>query len=185
MSDQTAYTQSGLSASQLAQATIHGLAERLGETLMRHGWMLGTAESCTGGLLAGAITSIAGSSGWFDRGFVTYSNEAKVAELRVSPDALHHFGAVSEPVALEMANGVLLASPGAHLAVSTTGIAGPGGATPGKPVGMVCFGFALRVDDGISSRAVTHVFRGDRAQVRLAAVDYALRGVLEFIGEPV
>ena len=118
---------------------------------------------------------MAGSSDWFERGFVTYSNQAKVDELDVSPDALNHFGAVSEPVALEMATGVLLAAQAAHVAVSTTGIAGPGGATPGKPVGMVCFGFAMRNGDGISSRAVTHVFPGDRAQVRQAAVEYALR----------
>ena len=144
--------------------------------------MLGSAESCTGGLLAGAFTAVAGSSDWFERGFVTYSNQAKVDELDVSPDALNHFGAVSEPVALEMATGVLLAAPAAHVAVSTTGIAGPGGATPGKPVGMVCFGFAMRNGDGISSRAVTHVFPGDRAQVRQAAVEYTLRGLLEFVG---
>ena len=125
--------------------------------------MLGSAESCTGGLLAGAFTAVAGSSDWFERGFVTYSNQAKVDELDVSPDALNHFGAVSEPVALEMATGVLLAAPAAHVAVSTTGIAGPGGATPGKPVGMVCFGFAMRNGDGISSRAVTHVSRRPRA----------------------
>ena len=185
MNQQHESTRSNLSAEQLAQATSLGLAERVGDTLRRQGLVLGTAESCTGGLLAGAVTAVAGSSEWFDRGFITYSNEAKVAELDVSPDALHHFGAVSEPVALEMANGVLLASPGAHVAVSTTGIAGPGGATPGKPVGMVCFGFAMRVGDGISSRAVTHVFTGDRAQVRQAAVEYALRGVLELLGTPV
>lgn len=185
MSGQQEGTRPNLSAEQLAQATSLALVERLGETLRRKGWMLGTAESCTGGLLAGAMTAVAGSSDWFERGFVTYSNEAKVSELDVSPDALHHFGAVSEPVALEMANGVLLASPAAHVAVSTTGIAGPGGATPGKPVGMVCFGFALRAGEGISSRAVTHVFPGDRAQVRQAAVDYALRGVLELLGTPV
>ena len=185
MNQQQESTRSNLSAEQLAQATAYGLAERLGDTLRRQGLILGTAESCTGGLLAGAMTAVAGSSDWFERGFVTYSNEAKVSELDVSPDALHHFGAVSEPVALEMANGVLLASPAAHVAVSTTGIAGPGGATPGKPVGMVCFGFALRAGEGISSRAVTHVFPGDRAQVRNAAVDYALRGVLELLGAPV
>ncbi|MFD4837332.1 CinA family protein [Achromobacter sp. NPDC058515] len=178
-------TRFNLSAAQLSEATTFGLAEQLGDALRRHGWMLGTAESCTGGLLAGAVTAVAGSSDWFERGFVTYSNEAKVAELEVSPDALHHFGAVSEPVALEMANGVLLGVPAAHVAVSTTGIAGPGGATPGKPVGMVCFGFAKRVGDGISSRAVTHVFPGDRAHVRQAAVEFALRNLLEFVGAPV
>ncbi len=185
MSEQQAGIRSNLSAEQLSEATVMGLAERLGDTMRRHGWMLGTAESCTGGLLAGAMTSVAGSSDWFERGFVTYSNDAKVSELDVSPDALHHFGAVSEPVALEMANGVLLATPAAYVAVSTTGIAGPGGATPGKPVGMVCFGFAMRVADGITSRAVTHVFPGDRSQVRHGAVEYALRGLLEFLGAPV
>ena len=112
---------SNLSAEQLAQATVYGLAERLGDTLRRLGLVLGTAESCTGGLLAGAVTAVAGSSEWFDRGFVTYSNDAKVSELDVSPDALHHFGAVSEPVALEMANGVLLASPAAQVAATAAG----------------------------------------------------------------
>lgn len=126
MNQQQESTRSNLSAEQLAQATAYGLAERLGDTLRRQGLILGTAESCTGGLLAGAVTAVPGSSEWFDRGFITYSNDAKVAELDVSPDALHHFGAVSEPVALEMANGVLLASPAAQVAVSTTGIAGPG-----------------------------------------------------------
>lgn len=178
-------TRASLSAEPLAQATALGLAERLGEALRRQGLVLGTAESCTGGLLAGTVTAVPGSSVWFDRGFITYSNEAKVAELEVSPDALHHFGAVSEPVALEMANGVLLAAPAARVAVSVTGIAGPGGATPGKPVGMVCFGFALRMGDGISSRAMTRVFPGDRAQVRHAAVDYALRSVLELLETPI
>ncbi|MDQ8031033.1 damage-inducible protein CinA [Bordetella genomosp. 1] len=174
----------GLAPASVSEATLLGLAEMLGQALMERDWMMGTAESCTGGLLAGAITAVAGSSNWFERGFVTYSNEAKVEQLEVSAETLDHFGAVSEPIALEMANGVLLASAGAHVAVSTTGIAGPGGATPGKPVGMVCFGFALRAAGGISSRAVTHVFSGDRTQVRRAAVEFALRGALELIGSP-
>jgi nicotinamide-nucleotide amidase len=169
----------------LAEANTRDLARRLGDALTRRGWLLGAAESCTGGLLAGAITSVPGSSGWFDRGFVTYSNGAKIDQLAVSPDTLHHFGAVSEPVVLEMANGVLLASPVAHVAVATTGIAGPDGAMPGKPVGMVCFGFALRAAEGITSRAVTHVFSGDRHEVRQAAVDYALKGLLELISLPI
>jgi len=185
MNDQLEGARTNLSAAQLSEATILGLSERLGDVLRQQGRMLGTAESCTGGLLAGAITAVAGSSEWFERGFVTYSNDAKVTELEVSPETLHHFGAVSEPIALEMANGVLLAVPNAHVAMSTTGIAGPGGATPGKPVGMVCFGFAMRVGDGISSRAVTHVFQGDRGQVRQAAVEFALRAVLEFAGVPI
>lgn len=175
---------SGLAPAALSAATSIGLAEQLGSALQQHGWYLGTAESCTGGLLAGAVTAVAGSSGWFERGFITYSNQAKVDELSVSADTLNHFGAVSEEVALEMAQGVLLASPYAHVAVSTTGIAGPGGATAGKPVGMVCFGFAMRANGGISSRAVTHVFGGDRTQVRQASVEFALRGVLELLGTP-
>lgn len=101
----------GLAPAALNAATIHGLAEQLGPALQERDWYLGTAESCTGGLLAGAVTSVAGSSGWFERGFVTYSNQAKIDELQVSPDTLNHFGAVSEEVALEMAQGVLLASP--------------------------------------------------------------------------
>jgi len=185
MNDQHEGARTNMTGAQLSEATILGLSERLGDVLRQQGWMLGTAESCTGGLLAGAVTAVAGSSEWFERGFVTYSNDAKVTELEVSPETLHHFGAVSEPVALEMANGVLLAVPNAHVAMSTTGIAGPGGATPGKPVGMVCFGFAMRVGDGISSRAVTHVFQGDRGQVRQAAVEFALRAVLEFAGAPI
>jgi nicotinamide-nucleotide amidase len=185
MNDHHEGARTNMTAEQLSEATILGLSERLGDVLRQQGWKLGTADSCTGGLLAGAVTAVAGSSEWFERGFVTYSNDAKVTELEVSPETLHHFGAVSEPVALEMANGVLLAVPNAHVAMSTTGIAGPGGATPGKPVGMVCFGFAMRVGDGISSRAVTHVFQGDRGQVRQAAVEFALRAVLEFAGAPI
>lgn len=158
------------------------LAARLGSELARRGWMVGTAESCTGGLLAGAITSVAGASRWFERGFVTYSNEAKAVDLEVSPETLNAFGAVSEPVALEMASGVLLASRASHIAVSTTGIAGPEGGTPGKPVGMVCFGFAMRARDGITTQAATHVFTGDRAQVRNESVIFALRGLLQMIG---
>jgi nicotinamide-nucleotide amidase len=160
------------------------LAAQVGEELTRRGWMVGTAESCTGGLLAGAITAIAGSSGWFENGYVTYSNAAKIDDLEVSPDTLEAFGAVSEPVALEMANGVLLASEAAHVAVSTTGIAGPDGGTAGKPVGMVCFGFAIRNGDGITSRAATHVFPGDRAQIRNEAVKFALRGLLDLAAAP-
>ncbi|HEY0294076.1 MAG TPA: nicotinamide-nucleotide amidohydrolase family protein [Bordetella sp.] len=163
---------------------IQGLAEQLGAVLLDRGLMMGTAESCTGGLLAGAITSVAGSSGWFERGFVTYTNDAKVQDLDVSEDVLAHYGAVSEPVALEMAGGVLLAVERAQVAVSTTGIAGPGGATAGKPVGMVCFGFALRTAEGIATRAATHIFPGDRAQVRHGAVEFALRGVLEMLVQP-
>lgn len=161
-------------------ANTLALAEQLGQDLHRQGWMIATAESCTGGLLAGAITAVPGASSWFERGFVTYTNEAKQQDLEVSAETLEHFGAVSEPIALEMASGVLLVSM-AHVGVSITGIAGPDGDTPGKPIGMVCFGFAARAGEGIVTRAVTQVFPGDRTQVRQAAVEFALRGALELI----
>jgi len=161
------------------------LATQLGAALVHRKLMLCTAESCTGGLLSGAITAIPGSSSWFDRGFVTYSNAAKVTELSVFEETLIRFGAVSEEVALEMATGTLLAAPHAHISASTTGVAGPDGGTPGKPVGMVCFGFAMRTATGVTSLAMTHVFDGDRDVIRDTAVLYALRGLFELIGEPV
>ncbi|MET0184268.1 MAG: nicotinamide-nucleotide amidohydrolase family protein [Achromobacter sp.] len=160
---------------------VVALAEQLGQDLQRQGWLVGVAESCTGGLLGATITSVAGSSAWFDRGFITYSNDAKIENLEVSPETLERHGAVSEPVAIEMASGVLLGAPDAHVAVSITGIAGPDGGTPGKPVGMVCFGFAVRAGEGITTRAATRVFPGNRAEIRLAAVGAALRGLLESI----
>ena len=161
--------------------TDHGaaLAQALGQALLQKGWMLVSAESCTGGLLGASITDIGGSSQWFERGFVTYSNAAKVAHLNVSEETLERHGAVSEETAMEMAAGALATSPDAHVAVSTTGVAGPGGGTPGKPVGMVCFGFARRAEGGITVRAATRLFEGDRSAVRAAAVAFALQSVLE------
>ena len=160
-----------------------GLVRDLGKLLAEHGWMLACAESCTGGLLSASLTDQAGSSVWFERGFVTYSNAAKMQHLRVSADTLERFGAVSEETAMEMAAGVLAEVRDAQFAISTTGIAGPGGATPGKPVGMVCFGFAQRAAAGIVTRASVKIFEGDRGQVRRAAVDYALHTALEFIAQ--
>ena len=156
------------------------LARELGERLVDKGWFFSCAESCTGGLLAAAMTDIPGSSRWFDRGFVTYSNSAKQDLLDVHVDTLERFGAVSEETAMEMAAGVLAGAPDSGFAVSTTGIAGPDGGTPGKPVGMVCFGFATRTDLGVVTRAATRVFQGDRQAVRSAAVAYALSMALEF-----
>ncbi|NYT64041.1 nicotinamide-nucleotide amidohydrolase family protein [Alcaligenaceae bacterium] len=153
----------------------------LGQLLLDKGWMFACAESCTGGLLAVAMTDTPGSSRWFDRGFVTYSNAAKLEQLLVKADTLERFGAVSEETAMEMAAGVLTASQPAHLAISTTGIAGPGGGTPGKPVGMVCFGFAQRTSQGVTTRAVTKIFDGDRSQIRSAAVAFALVTAIDFI----
>ncbi len=157
------------------------LAPELGQLLIEKGWMFACAESCTGGLLAAAMTDTAGSSQWFDRGFVTYSNAAKVEQLQVSEDTLERFGAVSEETAMEMAAGVLAAARYASLAVSTTGIAGPGGGTQGKPVGMVCFGFAQRAQAGVTMRAMTRIFEGDRAAIRQAAVTFALQTAIGLI----
>lgn len=138
------------------------------------GRRIAVAESCTGGLVAAALTEIAGSSDVFERGFVTYSNEAKMELLGVSEDVLATFGAVSPATAWAMAQGVLAHSP-ADIAVSVTGIAGPGGATPGKPVGMVVFACALRGQDPESVIADTRQF-GDlgRAEVRRQAALVAL-----------
>ncbi len=162
----------------LHRERIAALARRLGTTLEARGAMCATAESCTGGLVAGAITDIAGSSGWFDRGFVTYSNEAKQALLGVPSQIIATHGAVSEPTAKAMAEGALRAS-AASVAVAVTGIAGPGGGSPGKPVGTVCFGFAT---DGGPTHTRTLHFAGDRAEVRAASVVVALEGLIEAAG---
>ena len=155
-------------------AEIEALARDLGTQLSARGMVAATAESCTGGLVAGAITSIAGSSEWFDRGFVTYSNEAKRDMLDVPESILRAHGAVSEATAVAMADGAIARS-SAALAVAITGIAGPGGATPGKPVGMVCFAWARKNSPMI---AATHYLRGDRADIRCESVAIALRGLI-------
>lgn len=161
------------------EETIH-LAHILGERLAGKGWMFSCAESCTGGLLAAAMTETPGSSRWFDRGVVSYSDDAKQDLLGVHAETLERFGAVSEETAMEMAAGILAGAAHSDFAVSTTGIAGPDGATPGKPVGMVCFGFATRTGQGVVTRAETRVFTGDRQAVRTAAVAFALSTALEF-----
>jgi len=155
------------------------LAINVGRALAERRWMLATAESCTGGLVAGAITDVAGSSGWFDRGFVTYSDEAKVELLGVAVETLARFGAVSEATAREMAAGAL-ARTCADVAVVVTGVAGPTGGTPDKPVGLVWFAWAVR---GGRIDAESRRFDGDRAAVRDASVGEALRGLLERAGQ--
>jgi nicotinamide-nucleotide amidase len=154
---------------------IELLARAVVEAAIRQGVMVATAESCTGGLVAGAITAIAGSSAALDRGFVTYSNAAKVGMIGVSPGLIQAHGAVSEPVARAMAAGALDHSD-AGLAVSITGIAGPGGGSPKKPVGLVHFAVA----DSVNVGHVEHRF-GDlgREEVRLAAVRVALTLLLD------
>lgn len=145
------------------------LAAHLGQLLLARGQRVTTAESCTGGGVASAITAIPGSSAWFDQAVVTYSNDAKQRLLGVPAALLAAHGAVSEPVAAAMAQGVL-ALAAADWAVSVTGIAGPGGATPGKPVGMVCFGLAQMG----SVQTTVCYFDGDRESVRRQAVCHVL-----------
>jgi nicotinamide-nucleotide amidase len=149
------------------------LARRLGARLKAAGESLVTAESCTGGWAAQVVTSVGGSSGWFDRGFVTYSNEAKRELLGVRAETLSRHGAVSEETAREMAQGALARSK-ATVALSITGIAGPGGGTEDKPVGTVCFAWATA--RGASTQ--TRRFSGDRESVRRQSVVHALEGVL-------
>jgi nicotinamide-nucleotide amidase len=151
------------------------LAAELGRVLLARGWRVSVAESCTGGLVAGAITSVAGSSDWFDMGFVTYSNAAKAALLGVPAATLATHGAVSEETARAMATGALARS-GADLAAAVTGIAGPSGGTPAKPVGTVCFAWAAK---GGAVEATTRRFDGDRAAVRAASVNVVLEGLAQ------
>lgn len=152
------------------------LASRAGRALQTRGLLLATAESCTGGGIAHAITEVAGSSEWFERGFVTYSNSSKVELLDVPIALIDQFGAVSEEVAQAMASGAVIRS-NAQVGVSTTGIAGPGGAVPGKPVGTVCFGWS----NGRSTVTERLVFQGDRQAVRQQTVVHSLRGLLHFL----
>ncbi len=154
------------------------LATQLGNALRARGWMIATAESCTGGWIGEVLTSIPGSSAFYERGFITYANAAKVELLGVSPDTLVSHGAVSEETAREMARGALLKSP-VHVALAVSGIAGPGGGTREKPVGMVCYGWALQDGTLMSS---TCRLDGDREEIRSRAVAAALRGMIELIG---
>ena len=154
------------------------LATRVGHTLKAKGLLLATAESCTGGGIAHAITEIAGSSEWFDCGFVTYSNASKNELLDISEALIAQHGAVSEEIAGAMAEGAV-ANSSSDVAVSTPGIAGPGGAVPGKPVGTVCFGW--RVGDKTYTERL--VFKGDRQQVRAQTVEHSLKGLLKLLAD--
>jgi nicotinamide-nucleotide amidase len=156
---------------------MNDLAQKLAARLKAKGAKLVTAESCTGGWAAQAVTAIAGSSDWFERGFVTYSNAAKEEMLGVRQETLAKHGAVSEETAREMALGALAKSHGT-LALAITGIAGPTGGTAAKPVGTVCFGWAVK---GRPAKVETQRFAGDRDAVRRQSVERALRGVLELL----
>lgn len=153
------------------------LAVRVGKHLRTSQRQIATAESCTGGWIAKSLTDIAGSSGWVVEGFVTYSNQAKMHTLGVPARLLDAHGAVSEPVARAMARGALERS-GAALAVAVTGIAGPGGAVPGKPVGTVWLAWAMRRGRRIHVDALIKHFTGDREAVRRKTVRTAMAGVL-------
>ncbi|HEX5640169.1 MAG TPA: CinA family protein [Burkholderiaceae bacterium] len=162
--------------------TIQHLAQRLGAELRAQHFVLATAESCTAGGVAYAVTLVPGSSQWYDRGFVTYSNEAKMQVLGVSAAYLRDFGAVSEPVARAMAIGALTHS-SAQVAVAVTGIAGPDGGTPAKPVGTVCFAWAIRRDVTMAPwvKTATHRFDGDRAAVRTDSIVVALQTLVALL----
>lgn len=150
------------------------LVKDLAEELSGRGWMCATAESCTGGGVAAALTARAGSSGWFECGFVTYSNQAKQDMLGVAADTLRGHGAVSAETAAEMAQGALSRS-AAQAAMAVTGIAGPGGGTADKPVGTVIFAWAV---EGAGTSVEQRCFRGDRAAVRTASIEHAIGGLL-------
>ncbi|WP_436188063.1 CinA family protein [Pseudorhodoferax sp. LjRoot39] len=156
--------------------SVDVLVLRLADVLRARGLMLATAESCTGGLIAGACTDLAGSSDWFERGFVSYSNAAKTELLGVDAALIVAHGAVSEPVARAMAQGAVRHAH-AQLAVAVTGVAGPGGGSAEKPVGTVWFGWALPG----GTHTEVQCFAGDRAAVRAATVRHALARLLDLL----
>lgn len=159
--------------------TLLTLAQNIGVALSERGFMLTSAESCTGGWIGQTVTSVAGSSAWYDRGFITYSNQAKQQILGVQATTLAQHGAVSEQTAQEMALGALKMSE-AQIAVAVTGIAGPDGGSKEKPVGMICFGWAVR--HGLA-HSQTCLFSGDREAIRRQAVATALSGTLHLLNE--
>lgn len=159
----------------------HDLAIRLGEQLRRLNHSVATVESCTGGGVARMITAVAGSSQWFERGFVTYSNDAKMEMVGVARELLERHGAVSVEVAAAMAEGGLRFSE-ADYCIAVTGVAGPGGGSAEKPVGTVCFAWAGLDLDGETRADQTH-FPGDRGEIRAHSVAHALSGLLDLLGE--
>lgn len=162
---------------------LETLSMQLGQLLKKQGKTVTCAESCTGGWVAKVLTDIAGSSDYFHRGFVTYSNEAKHQMIGVTEGALQKFGAVSEQVVSEMALGALKEA-NADFAISVSGIAGPGGGSDDKPVGTVWFGFAQKETTGVLNMTTKHcVFQGDRYSVRLQSTSYALETLLQIISK--
>ncbi len=159
----------------LDDPSLYQLSEHVGRALSARGLMLATAESCTGGWVGQVLTMIPGSSEWYERGFVTYTYLSKMEMLGVQSSTLETFGAVSEQTALEMSRGAVERSR-AQVALSITGVAGPGGGTPDKPVGTVCFGWSFL--DG-RNRTETMCFPGDRDAVRRQSVQHTLRRLLD------
>lgn len=163
------------------ETRLETLSIQIGQKLKAQGKTVTTAESCTGGWIAKVLTDIAGSSDYFQRGFVTYSNEAKHQMIGVTDASLQQFGAVSQQVVEEMASGALKEAT-ADIAISVSGIAGPGGGSIDKPVGTVWFGFAQKQVDGTVLVIARHrVFQGDRNQVRLQSTGYALETLLSLL----
>jgi nicotinamide-nucleotide amidase len=154
------------------------LSQQLGELLLKKHWILCTVESCTGGALSSAITSVPGASQWFGYGFVTYANQAKQKLLRVSENTLAQQGAVSERAAREMVLGAKELS-SADVVIAVTGIAGPSGGSPDKPIGTVWFAFA--VEEKIFTKH--HIFQGDRSDIQSQAVQLALETLVTLVGE--
>lgn len=163
----------------LANLDIENLAIQIGSALQSHGLVLATAESCTGGAVASAITDIAGSSEWFERGFITYSNEAKREMLGVDQDTLMRYGAESEAVVREMVAGALCHSH-AQVALAVSGIAGPAGGMPDKPVGTVWFAWGLK---GGQCIARLHHLSGNRVEIRTQSVGIAFQGLLALLSQ--
>lgn len=168
-----------LSKNELTMPAVHSLTANLAIIFLKNGWRMATAESCTGGLIAAACTDLAGSSQWFERGFVTYSNAAKTELLGVDAQLIERHGAVSEAVARAMVQGALTRSP-VQVALAVTGVAGPGGGSADKPVGMVWFAWATPA--GLASE-VRH-FGGDRAAVRQATLAHALERLVDRLARP-
>lgn len=162
----------------VSEEELHQLAVELAGKLCARGWMLATAESCTGGWVGHLLTSLPGSSQWYERGFITYANAAKIEMLGVPADVIDEHGAVSEETASAMAAGALAHSH-AQAALAISGIAGPSGGTPKKPVGLVCYGWALADGTLLSS---TCRLDGDREEIRSRAVAAAMRGLIDLIG---
>ncbi|MES2585469.1 MAG: CinA family protein [Pseudomonadota bacterium] len=161
----------------------HELARAVAQILINRGWKIALAESCTGGLVCATLTDLAGSSDWFERGYITYSNAAKSECLDVPGETIESFGAVSEQVAKAMAEGALR-NANVNAAIAITGIAGPTGGSPEKPIGTVCFGWAIKEpigQDVINTATLTKHFNGDRQIVREQARDFALSQFLELL----